>query len=447
MTSATQTDELATKLLRMRRAYRTLAAGNRALLRSTSERELLDEVCRVAVELAGYRLAWIGIAEEEEHRVRPVAQVGFEEGYLDAANITWCTDARGQGPTGTAIRTGRPSVAQHIATEPRYAPWRADALRRGYASSVALPLTDAGRCFGALNIYAAEPNAFDADELALLEQVAADLGFGLVRLWEQARTARLEAERKELEGLLLHSQKLEALGRLAGGIAHDFNNVLTAVIASVRLIPRQPGCPPAVAVEADEAERAALRGAALVRRLLAFSRGEPNAGGDCDPDTVVSDTRAMLERLVGSDLEIKTELASKPWRVRVPAGEIEHLLANLVVNARDAMPDGGRVLVRTERVTLVEGVTTRHGKLPPGEFVVLRVEDTGSGMSPEVLAHAFEPFFTTKPAGEGTGLGLPIVFGIVKRAGGGIVLESTPGHGTRFALFLPRATEPAAGRP
>jgi PAS domain S-box-containing protein len=189
------------ELRQVNRALRVLSECNQAVVRATEEPPLLHEICQTLVDLGGYRLAWVGFAEQDKEKtVRPVAQTGYEEGYLDTVNITWANTERGRGPTGTAIRTGKPSVAKNILTDPNYAPWRAEATKRGYASSIALPMTANGRTFGALSVYAAEPNAFDAEEVKLLMELAGDLAYGIVAL-------RIRAERKRVEEALWESEE------------------------------------------------------------------------------------------------------------------------------------------------------------------------------------------------------------------------------------------------
>jgi sigma-B regulation protein RsbU (phosphoserine phosphatase) len=183
------------RLRRVNRAHRALSTSNEALVRATDESALLQQICRIIVEEAGYRLCWVGYAEQDAARtVRPIAQAGTEEGYLKAANITWTDTERGRGPTGTCIRTGEIQIAKNIATDPRLAPWRADALRRGYASSIAIPLVAEGRPFGALTIYSSEVEAFGAEEVRLLTELAGDLGYGIVSLRTQAERRRAEVE-------------------------------------------------------------------------------------------------------------------------------------------------------------------------------------------------------------------------------------------------------------
>ncbi len=196
--------EAGEELLRANRAYRVLSRCNKTLIRAAEESRLLHEICKIIVEAGGYRLAWVGFAEQDEQKtVRPAAQAGYEEGYLETVNITWADTERGRDPTGTAIRTGKPSVVRNILTDPNYAPWRAEAIKRGYASAIALPLVVNGEPYGALNIYAKEQDAFDEEEIELLTELADDLAYGIASL-------RTRAERKKLEEIRLENLRLEA---------------------------------------------------------------------------------------------------------------------------------------------------------------------------------------------------------------------------------------------
>jgi signal transduction histidine kinase len=244
-------------------------------------------------------------------------------------------------------------------------------------------------------------------------------------------------ERRRLEAQLRESQKMEALGRAVGGLAHDFNNLLTAVMLYCDLL--RQGLPAAAAPRrhAEEINLAAQRGAALVRQLLAFARQQVLAPKVLSLNAVVLGMRSMLQRLIGEDIELVTRCAESLGNVKVDPAQMQQVILNLVVNARDAMPAGGKLALETAEVN-VDAATARHFHgLRPGRCVRLRVEDTGCGMSPEALAHAFEPFFTTKQKSKGTGLGLAMVYGIVTQSGGGISLESVAGKGTRVTILLP----------
>lgn len=258
------------------------------------------------------------------------------------------------------------------------------------------------------------------------------------------------SERKRLEEQLRHSQKMEAIGRLAGGVAHDFNNLLTAITGYSTFA--RDALPPSDPAREDIGQvlKAADRAADLTRQLLAFARRQIIAPHAVNLNEVILNLDKMLRRLISEDIELITIPAPNLGAVKVDPGQIEQILVNLVVNARDAMPEGGRLTIETGNVTLDEEYARQHVSVVPGEYVLLAVSDTGHGMTEEVKAHLFEPFFTTKEPGKGTGLGLATCFGIVKQNRGNIWVYSEPGRGTTFKIYFPRVeadTEELPQRP
>jgi len=288
-----------------------------------------------------------------------------------------------------------------------------------------------------------------AHKIFLNNRVGIVDGGALRRIWGTQRDVTAQ---HQLEDQLRQSQKMEAVGRLAGGIAHDFNNILTAILGTCSLMQRELPEGSRTREDVDEIQRSAARAAGLTRQLLAYSRRQVLQPEVLDLNVVVSEMDKMLRRLIGEDVELVTILGDDLGRVMADPGQIEQVVLNLAVNARDAMPQGGRLTIRTanSRDTPVPG-----GQGAPTSRVTLAITDTGIGMDDQVRSHLFEPFFTTKEVGKGTGLGLATVYGIVRQSGGSILVDSRPGKGSTFTVLLPRVEEasfrrvsaPAAGSP
>jgi two-component system cell cycle sensor histidine kinase/response regulator CckA len=248
-----------------------------------------------------------------------------------------------------------------------------------------------------------------------------------------------------LEERLRQSQKMEAIGRLAGGVAHDFNNLLTVISGNAAML-SEDITDPDIRAKVSDIQKASNRASSLTRQLLTFSRKSLSQQKVVNPNPIVKGSCEMLARLIGEDIQIRTFLSPNLPAVRIEPIEMEQILMNLAVNARDAMTSGGKLTIRTEAVVFNHDEIPAQLDLQPGRYVLLSVSDTGCGMTEDVKRQIFEPFFTTKPQGRGTGLGLATVYGIVKQCGGNIIVESEPGKGTAFEIYLPpadAATEPA----
>src|SRR6202044_2657754 len=250
-------------------------------------------------------------------------------------------------------------------------------------------------------------------------------------------------EKRVLEKQLRMAQKMQAIGRLSGGIAHDFNNLLGVIIGYSQVLRRKldPNSP--LKEHAEEVEKAANRAVSLTRQLLAFSRQQILTLAVVDLNTLVSDMQKMLPRLIGEDIAIDIDLDPSLGTTKADQGQIEQVVMNLAVNARDAMPNGGKLQIETANRDLDDYYCSEHPGAKPGRYIMLAMTDSGAGMTQQTLAHIFEPFFTTKEVGKGTGLGLATVYGVVKQSNGFVWVQSAPGEGAMFEIYLPKASERA----
>jgi PAS domain S-box-containing protein len=327
-----------------------------------------------------------------------------------------------------------PLVMENAHSDPRLASVRAIVRQRGIVSLMVVPLVIEGEVVGTLGLDAIEPRPFSNEEINLAQNVAAQVAGSLAR-------ARLEEERRRLEEQYHQAQKMESLGRLTGGVAHDFNNLLTAIngfaeLMQMRMTPDDPRHPMVKSIL-----NSGQRAADLVRQLLAFSRKQIIEPKVLDFNMVVADMDKMLRRVIGEDIHLRAVLAPDLWSVKIDPTQLEQIIVNLAVNARDAMPDGGSLTIETANVVLDEAYTATHLEAGLGQHVMLAVSDTGVGISEKDLPQIFEPFFTTKELGRGTGLGLATVYGIIKQNGGDIQVYSEKDVGTTFKIYLPSVVE------
>jgi len=425
----------------LNRLLRTISEVNQLLVRATEEESLLKDVCRILVSHGGYALAWIGRADRETMRVVPVASAGDEAGYLQRIEVRWDDTPEGRGPLGIAIREGRPAIVSDVQVDPMVAPWRKLHASPGFGSIAAIPIRRGGEVTGGLVVYAAEKAFVDEEELALLEELTGNISYALDVLDARQSARKGEAQLEQTQQQLQQAQKMEAVGRLAGGVAHDFNNLLTVIQGYGELLQASLEGDAEKRESVVEIVKAAERATALTRQLLAFSRQQVLEMRVLDVGAVVADTEKMLKRLIGEDVEVVVERPAVLGLVKADPGQIEQVVLNLAVNARDAMPGGGRLTLALANADLEVPLAAAQDSIPPGRYVVLSVTDTGTGMDAETLGHIFEPFFTTKERGKGTGLGLATVYGIVRQTGGYMAVETAPGAGTTFRVYLLRSDE------
>jgi PAS domain S-box-containing protein len=438
-----------------KRADRLLEALNGAALAMEQTQTPEDVFAAVSAKLAGVGLtSFVLLAEDDGEHVR-VAYVGDCGGLTGAAERVM-----GQKLAGMRLRVdmceayrvpihSRETVftedvsALFEAVEPMLGAGTGQEVGRipGIGKCIHAPLASEDRVFGILSVHSNLVTQRDVPAIrAFANQVAAAL----------RRATLVQELRNRLEELrlthdeLLQAQKMEAVGRLAGGVAHDFNNLLTAIAGYAELILGRTDLDQQIRADIGEIRKASDQASGLTRQLLAFSRRQPLEPQAIDLNATVASLRSMLGRLVGEDVAIETALAPNGGCACADAGQIEQVITNMVVNARDAMPDGGKIVIRTDRVVVGEAEAKTVLGARPGTFVRLSIEDTGSGIPAEVLAHIFEPFFTTKGKGKGTGLGLSVVYGIVSQHEGWIAVETAAERGTAFRIFIPASEEPAA---
>ncbi len=448
MSDMSEQKERESELRRLNRALRVLTECNELLLRAPGETELLRDLCRLLVDVGGYRLAWVAHAEHDEARsVLPLAQAGYERGYLEAVRITWADTELGRGPTGTCIRTARPCIARNILTDPAFAPWREEAIRRGYASSIALPLCSDGEVMGALNLYSAEPDAFDEEEVKLLVQLADDLAYGIAVEHSREERRRAEEERNRAEeALRLHAAELERrvedrtaqlteinaeLESFTYSVSHDLRAPLRAMqgFAQALLEDYGNGLDETAREYSSRIVAASERMDELIRDLLAYSRlGREELR--LKPVSLASTVTEVMDHL---DPELRAKSAQVAVQGSLPdvlahRATLGRVVSNLVTNAVKFVGKGvePKVRVRAEE---------HRGR------VRLWIEDNGIGIARENHARIFGVFerlhgVETFP---GAGIGLAIVRKGMERMGGDAGVESEPGKGSRFWIELDAA--------
>jgi hypothetical protein len=362
-------------------------------------------------------------------RLRQGSAPSLPAGFLEAV------DGLAVGPQGaccgTAAYLGKPVIVSDIASDPLWEGYRELALAHGLRACWSTPVFAAdGATVGTFAMYFREPRSPDDAERRALERATHILGIAIGRV-------RSEEALRHTEDQLRHAQRIEALGQLAGGVAHDFNNLLTVITGRAEILQKKVDPAGTIRRDIDLIHKTAARGAALTQQLLAFSRKQVLQPKILDPAAVVTGMAPMLHRVIGEHIDLRLTLGATVGHVKADPAQLEQVVLNLVVNARDAMPDGGVLRLSVDRVELGPAVVRRSPGAHDGPHVRLTVADTGCGMTAETRAHLFEPFFTTKERGRGTGLGLSTVYGIVRQHGGHIEVESEPGHGSAFTIYLP----------
>lgn len=374
-----------------------------------------------------------------EHGVRTPVYASCEGREIDLTEKL-AVNMRDSSPHARALATSKVVITddfQKATAREEIVPMGFDASPGIPRSSLVAPMSVMGRIIGSVEVQAMQPSAFD-QEHATAMRMAANLAAVAI---ENTRLFEREREREEQ---LRQSQKMEAVGRLAGGVAHDFNNLLTAIIGYSQLIHARLDRTSPLRHDVEEIQKASQRASALTSQLLAFSRKQVIQPKVLDLNLVIANLEKMLRRLIGEDVELTTRFDQNPVFAKADPGQIEQVIMNLAINSRDAMPQGGKLIIETSNVILDEVYASKRGPgVKPGPHVCLTVTDTGCGMDKEVQSHIFEPFFTTKEQSKGTGLGLSTVYAIVNQNGGDIRVDTRPGKGASFKIYLPRVDSPS----
>jgi len=419
-----QTNAEVERLNRIIRATRDI---NQLMSHKTDIQEVLDRTCRSVLDVGDFQTSWIALCDGD--RISVAAKAGMTE-IVPKTVVAVSTLERGRPCVYQALKTGKPVF---VTTADRRI--CAECVHRDECPSSEVfvgPLLAQGDVLGVLVIHSLNVRAIGSTEQEALVELAGDVAFAV-------SSGRVREQKEQAEAALRQAEKMETVGQLAGGVAHDFNNLLTGIIGNVDLALESADDFPAIAQPLKDAGVAARRAAELTAKLLAFSRKAVVNPSVVDVDHVIREALALLSRSLPATISIQHVERDGMWPVVVDAMQMTQVLLNLAINARDAMHGTGTLTIEAANRKIDADYVMEHPYAWPGDFVAILVKDTGEGMTDEVKAHIFEPFFTTKPTGEGTGLGLAMVFGAVKQAGGWIDVQSAPGAGTTVAIFLPRS--------
>ena len=417
-------------LARLNRTLQTLYQCNQALVHASDEYELLQTVCRILVEVGRVRMAWVGYRElDREKSIRPVAQAGYDDGYVENVKAIWADAERGHGPTGTAIRTGKPSWTQNIQTDSSIAPWRTEALKRGYGSNISLPLMSDGATFGALTLYDQQPNAFNERTVEQFTELADNLAYGVIALRTRAERSRAEHALREAQAELAHVTRVMTMGELAASIAHEINQPLAAVVTNANAclrwltgpIPNLDEGRAAVARIARDGNRASD----VIGRIRALVKKSATEQAHLDINEVIQEVLGLIQTEIRkNEVVLRRKLAPDLPRILGDRVQLQQVILNLMMNGIEAMS----AVTDRSRDLLIRSCRYESDK------VLIAVQDSGTGLETESLDHLFTAFFTTKP--KGMGMGLAISRSIIEAHGGKLWASPNDGPGATFQFTL-----------
>ena len=437
---------IAIRNARLRQALRTRQAHLEALLevsRQLSKIQPVESLLTTIAEACGRLLDsdTVGFRRVDGDELILAGSWG------DARNVMITERLRiGESLAGRVAVGGEPLVVTDLANDPRVTPaHRASFHSRGYQALLVIPVKVGERVIGVLSVLSRRDEGFSAEDVMIATAFAAQAAVALEnsRLYQEIQ--RAYDELSQTQDQLAQASKMEAVGHLAGGVAHDFNNLLMVIMGRADVVLRGLDAKHSMRPAIQEITRTAQRAADLTHQLLAFSRKQVLKPAVLDLNSVIANLTEMLRRLIGEDIDLVAVLDPALGRAKADLGQIEQIVMNLAVNARDAMPHGGQLTLETANVELDAEYAPMHVGVRPGSYVMLALSDTGVGMDSATQARIFEPFFTTKGPRKGTGLGLAMVYGIVKQSGGNIGVYSEPGQGTTFKIYLPKIDEPIDG--
>ena len=417
-------------LARLNRTLQTLYQCNQALVRASDEYELLQTVCRILVEVGRVRMAWVGYRElDREKSIRPVAQAGYDEGYVESVKATWEDTERGHGPTGTAIRTGKPSWTQNIQTDSSIAPWRTEALKRGYGSNISLPLMSDGATFGALTLYDQQPNAFNERTVEQFTELADNLAYGVIALRTRAERSRAEHALREAQAELAHVTRVMTMGELAASIAHEINQPLAAVVTNANACLRWLTGPTPNLDEAQAAvariARDGNRASDVIGRIRALVKKSATEQAHLDINEVIQEVLGLIQTEIRkNEVVLRMKLAPDLPRILGDRVQLQQVILNLMMNGIETMS----TVTNRSQDLLIRSCRYESDK------VLIAVQDSGTGLETESLDHLFTAFFTTKP--KGMGMGLAISRSIIEAHGGKLWASPNDGPGATFQFTL-----------